>query len=49
MIITLIVWLLIVALVAYLAERGMPQYAGAIRIVALVLALLLLLRWAGAL
>ena len=43
----LIVSLLVVALVAYLAEQGMPQYARAIRLVALVLVLLLLLRWSG--
>lgn len=49
MILPLIVWLLVVALVAYLAERAMPQDTTAIRLVALLLALLLLLRWAGAL
>jgi hypothetical protein len=47
MITPLLVSLLVVALVAYLAERGMPQYTHAIRIVALLLVLLLLLRWGG--
>lgn len=45
--IALLVSLLIIGVVAYLAERGMPQYFRAIRLIALLLVLLVLLRFAG--
>lgn len=43
----LLVSLIVVGLAAYFAERALPRYTGAIRVIALVLVALLFLRYAG--
>ena len=47
MITPLLISLIVVALVAYLCERALPQYAQAIRIVALIVVALVLARFVG--
>ena len=47
MITPLLISLIVVALVAYLVERALPQYAHAIRIVACIIVALVLARFVG--